>query len=251
MDTQIYAPQMIPAPGKQAEIAFKSEPMGCIYRYQVSAFGRKGEIAVSNPLDGDTEASYGIASVTLSEIKFNSLPQGAEAVKIDFYVNQHHRETNARWIFLDTFDLKNWIIDGRQPHNNFGLPLGEKEFLTIGFTVSGVANTGHVSQNSVCSGASILPPLSVWKQDSWSTVVRSTDGTCELTVNLTSQPPQPTSSGAIVRPQADLSIGDVSFVGNKVFAHLENNGPDPLPFNRVFLGATLGYQCRGKDDIKI
>jgi LysM repeat protein len=251
MDTQIYSPQMLAGRIQEAEVAFKSEPMGCVYQYKVSAFDRRGESPASEPLVGSTEAEYGIAGVTLSEIKFNSLPNGAEAVKIEFYVNQQHRETNARWVYRGTFDLKNWIFDGRQPHNSFGLPLGKKEFLTIGFAVSGVSDSGHVSQNSGCSGAAILPPLSVWKKDNWSTVVRSSDGSCEVTVNLTSQPPQSTSTGKVVMPQADIAIGGVSLIGNKVFALVENRGPDPLVNNSIYLIAAPGFQCRDGREIHL
>ncbi|MCD4674034.1 MAG: LysM peptidoglycan-binding domain-containing protein [Anaerolineaceae bacterium] len=248
MDTQTYAPQMIAAPAKQTEIAFKSEPMGCVYRYQVSAFGRKGESAPSKPLDGDTEAAYGIAGVTLSEMKFNSLPDGKGGVKINFYVNQHQRETGAYWVQPGGYNLANWMMDGRRPHNAFGLPLGEKEFLTIGFAVSGVDNKGYIAQNSVCTGASILPPLSAWAQENWSTTIRSTDGACELTVNLTSQPPQATSSGGTVMPQADISIENLALIGSRVFAYIENNGPDDLPNNSLVLIGELGYRCQDKDE---
>jgi len=146
--------------------------------------------------------------------------------------------------------LSKWVLGGRLPNNGFGVVLSEKEVLTIGFTVSGVSSSGHVAYGSVCSGASILPPVDAWKDDAWSTSIKSTDGSCELTVNLSGQKSTKAGSGGVVMPQADIAIRNVSLIGNQIFALVENDGPDPLVNNTVFVGGVFGYQCQDGSDTK-
>jgi hypothetical protein len=233
MDTQVFAPQMIQAPQKEAEIQFRKEPMGCLYRYQVSAYGRIGESDLSNKLEGDTEAAYALAWVTFKELKINDMPHGPGGVKLRLYANHLQRVSDVYWVKEGSYALNAWNLDGRRPHTGLGLALAEKEFMTIGFSVSGVDHQGFVAQGSVCKGAGILPPVDAWAQTDWTYTVRSPGGTCELVVELSGQKPQATSSGGIVHPNADITVTKVERIGNKVFAYIENNGPDDLPNNRI------------------
>jgi len=233
MDTQIYAPKMIPAAQKESEITFKSEPTGCLYRYEVSAYGREGETGRSNKLEGDTEAAYAIAGITFKTLKINDIPYGPSGVQLKLYANQHRRVSDVYWVQEASYALNAWNLDGRRPHNALSMALAEKEFLTIGFSISGVDNRGYMAQDSVCTGASIIPPVNAWKQTPWTVIIKSTDGSCELTIELSGQKPTATSSGGVVFPQADIAITKVERIGNKVFAYIENNGPDDLPNNRI------------------
>jgi len=233
MDTQILAPRMLTAAQMKAEIVFKTEPMGCIYRYQVSAFGRAGESPPSNPVSGGTESAYAIAAVTFQELKINDMPSGPSGVELRVYANNLRRTSDVYWVKEASYALNAWNLDGRRPNNSMGLSVGEKEFLTVGFSVSGVDPQGYVAQDSVCKGATILPPVAGWKQMPWTVTIKSPDGACELTVELSGQKPQAGTGGAIVHPGADITITKVERIGNKVFAYIENKGPDDLPNNRI------------------
>jgi LysM repeat protein len=250
MDTQTYAPQMVPwSSPPQTEVVLKGEPVGCVYRYYVSAYGRVGESGASNAISGDTQAAYGVAGITFTKIKFNSLPYDAGGVQIDLYANQLHRTTDAYWIQNNSsYDLANWVINGLRPNHSLSMPLGEREFLTIGFSVSGVDSQGYVAQDSVCRGGSIVLPLSTWQQKKQDLTIRSSDGSCELSVQLSSDPTLATS-GSIVRPQADVVVSNLGLIGDKFFVYVENKGPDDLPNNSFFLYVTNGYKCTNSRDI--
>lgn len=241
MDSQIYAPVIVPAPTLEYEIPFRSEPMGCLYRYEISAYGRVGESGRSNKLEGQTEAAYALAGIAFRTLKINDLPYGPGGVNLKIFANQHRRTSNAYWVKEDSYDLGNWILDGRRPHNAMGMALAEKEFLTVGFSVSGVDSQGYVAQDSVCKGASILPPVNAWNQAAWTVTIKSPDGACELTIELDSQKSAPSSSGAIVYPHADIAITKVERIGYRLFAYVENLGPDELPNNRIGYGVTWGF----------
>ena len=239
MDTQIYAPVIVAAPKQEYEIPFRSEPMGCFYRYQVSAYGLVGESGLSNKLEGNTEAAYAIVGITFKELKINDMPYGSDRIELGLYANQHRRVSDFYWVKEDSYPLNTWNLNGRSPHNALGMALTEKESLTIGFSVSGVDDKGYyVIQDSVCKGASIIPPVDAWQQTPWTVTIKTPDGACELTVELTGQKPQATSSGGIVRPNADITISKIGRIGDKIFAYIENEGPDDLPNNRI--GFTVG-----------
>ncbi|MFZ5820051.1 MAG: LysM peptidoglycan-binding domain-containing protein [Chloroflexota bacterium] len=236
MDTQILAPKMLTAAQTTTEVVFKTEPIGCAYRYQVSAFGRAGESPPSNAVSGDTQSAYAIAAVTFQELKINDMPSGPGGVELRVYANNLRRASDVYWVKEASYALNAWSLDGRRPNNSMGMSVGEKEFLTVGFSVSGVDSQGYVAQDSVCKGAAILPPVGGWKQMPWTVTIKSPDGACELTVELSGQKPQVGTGGAIVHPGADITITKVERIGNKVFAYIENKGPDDLPNNRIGFG---------------
>jgi len=241
-DSELYVPQMMPFSPQQAVVKLKSEPVGCVYRYQVSAFGRAGESAPSNSLTGETQSSYGIAGIRFDSITFNGLPDNT-AAQLQLFVNQHQRTSAAYLLDPGSYALADWVIGSRRPNHALSLPLGEKEFLTIGFSVGEVDDQGVVSPASICRGAVILPPLSIWNQPDWSTTITSSDGTCQVAVSLDSQPPLPAPSGGIVLPQADIKFGKIAHFGNQVFAYLINSGPDDLPNNSLILTYHAANLC--------
>jgi LysM repeat protein len=255
MDSKFHTPEMIAAPSRTTEITFRSEPMGCIYRYQVSAYGRKGESAASNSISGNTEGAYGIAGVEFSDITFSDLAGDATTgVKVRVYVNQHRRSSDAYWVQENSYDFTKWVFDGRLPNNSFGVVLAEKEFLTVGFSVSGIDKKGYVSQDSICSGGAILPPLTSWAKDQWSTTIRSSDGSCEVNINLlAAQQPIVTSSndGEIVKPHTDIAVTRIASAGGQLFAYVENLGPDDLPNNSFSIVASWGDICTNGENHSI
>ncbi|MEW5961420.1 MAG: fibronectin type III domain-containing protein, partial [Chloroflexota bacterium] len=233
MDTQIYAPQMIPASEKEAKIILKSEPMGCAYRYQVSAYGRAGESAPSNALTGNTEAAYTVVAVTFKELKILKMPYGPGGVQLKLYANQHRRLSDIYWVDEASYALNAWNLDGRRPNNGLGLALAQKESLTLSFSVSGVDSQGYVAQDSICKWDGSVPPVGSWSQSKLTYTVTSPNGNCELTIELSAQQPQATSSGGVLHPTADITVTQVARIGNKVFAYIENKGPDDLPNNLI------------------
>ncbi len=241
MDTQIYAPVIIASPNQEAEIAFRSEPMGCFYRYEVSAYGRKGESGRSNKLEGDTEAAYAIAAITFKTLKVNDMPYGPGGAQLKIFANQHQRKSDTYWLQNKSYNLGAWMLDGRSPHNSMGMALAQKEFLSIGFSLSGVDSKGYVAADSICKGASIIPPVDSWKQTPWTVTIKTPDGACELTVELGGTKSAATSSGGVVYSHADISITKVARIGHRLFAYVENNGPDDLPNNKMGYGVTWGY----------
>ncbi|MBC8503404.1 MAG: LysM peptidoglycan-binding domain-containing protein [Chloroflexi bacterium] len=250
MDTQIYAPVIIASPKQETEIPFRSEPMGCLYRYEVSAYGRQGESGRSNKLEGDSEAAYAIAGVTFKTLKINDMPYGPGGAQLKIYVNDFRRLADVYWLKEASYDLKPWTFDGRRPHNALGLALAEKEFLTIRFSVSGVDTQGYVAQDSVCKGAGLVPPVASWKQDPWTLTIKTPDGSCELTVELTGQQPTATSSGGVVFAQADLAVTKLERIGYRLFAYIENKGPETLYNNRIGYGVTWGlYNDKGEFNV--
>ncbi len=247
MDSQIYAPVIIASPKQETEILFRGEPMGCLYRYEVSAYGRQGESGRSNKVEGDTEAAFAIAGVTFKNLKINGMPHGSGGAQLKVYANDFRRTSDVYWLKEGSYDLKPWTFDGRRPHNALSMALAEKEFMTIRFSVSGVDNQGYVAQDSVCKGAGLVPPVSSWKQDPWTFTMKTPDGNCELTIELTGQKPTVTSSGGVVYAQADLAVTKLQRIGLRLFAYVENNGPEPLLNNRIQYGVTWGlYNDEGK-----
>ena len=250
MDTQIYAPVIIASPKQETEIPFRSEPMGCLYRYEVSAYGRQGESGRSNKLEGDTEAAYAIAGVTFKNLKINDMPYGPGGAQLKIYVNDFQRLSDVYWLKESSYDLKPWTFDDRRPHNALGLAMAEKEFLTIRFSVSGVDNKGYVAQDSICKGGGLVPPVDSWKQDPWTLTIRTPDGSCELTVELIGQQSTATSSGGVVYAQADIAVTKLQRIGLRLFAYVENYGPEPLHNNRIQYGVTWGlYNDEGKFNV--
>jgi len=241
METQIRAPQLLPSASAEAEIVFSSEPMGCVYQYQVSAFSRAGESPASNTIHGETEAAYALAGVTFKEIDFGSLPDRAVPVILNMYVNHHRRTSSIVNVSEGGYNLSSWVLNGRSPHNSLGLVLGQKEFLTIGFSASSIHrdSDGYVSSGVLCRGVTILPPVDSWSKPELKLKIRSADGSCTLSVELNSQRSEATSSGGIVKPQADISVTEVRQIGDMVFARIENKGPDELPANRI--GYTVSW----------
>lgn len=233
MDTQVYAPQMIPKSKKEATIPLKSEPMGCAYRYQVSAYGRVGESALSNALTGDTEEAFAIAGITLKELKINAMPNGPGGVQLKIYVNHLRRLSDVYWVKPASYALHAWTLDGRRPHNALALSLTEQETISISFSVSGVDPQGYVAQDSVCKGTATIPPVAGWQNSNSTQTIKSSRGDCELVLDLTGQKPQATSSGGVLHRSADITVTKVARIGNKVFAYFENNGPDQLYNNRL------------------
>jgi len=235
MDTQIYAPQMIPKKEKEATITLKSEPMGCAYRYQVSAYGRAGESAPSNALTGNTAEAFALAGITFKELKINKMPHGPGGAQIKLFANQIRRVSDAYWVKEGSYALNAWMLSGRRPHNALGLVLAEQENITISFSVSGVDPQGYVAQDSICKGAITIPPVSTWQQSDSTQTIKSSRGDCELVIELSGKQPQATSSssGQVVHSNADVTINQVARIGSKVFAYIENQGPDDLPNNRI------------------
>ncbi len=240
MDAKIYAPKIILASQSTSEIELLSEPLGCVYKYELSAYGRQGESSRSNALEGSTESNFAMANLVFKYLVINDIPYRPGGVRIDLYANDFHKRSQKYFLKEATYSLGNLIFDGRQPNNTIGLSLGEKEHLTLSFSISEIDDQGFVSKGSICKGAALVLPVKVWKEDSWELIMKSSDGSCEIIVGLNGVESTSTPSGEIVFPQADITVTDIKHIGFQTFARIQNFGPEPLPANQIAYRASFG-----------
>lgn len=241
-NTEIRAPQALPISPQEIEVKFKTEPVGCAYRYQLTAYGRQGESNPSNAVEGETSSVYAGVFVDFTDIKFNNLSNNPIEAKINLYANENARITPSVWIRGASFDLSAFEMSGAKPNNNIVILLAENEKLQLGFVVSEITTDGFEKTGSVCQGFTILSPVRKWKDTMKSTTIRSPDGACEVTVGFEAKPDLGLKGGETVRPQADLALGPkIAQLGDNIYVHVLNIGPDALPNNMAALNSE--WQC--------
>ena len=260
-ETAVMQPKMIYNGLKESGVMLDHEPAMCSYRYWVSAYGRYGESAPSNTVEGHTQTRYGKATVTFKSIKVNNTPGGTFGGRIVLGVNHWSRYGDRiplKTPYQSTLDKQTYA--GKNPNNQFVMAYGEKETTTVRFSVDKYTGYTMIS-GGICEGQLTLPPLPAGGSDqSYTRTIKSADGNCEVVVEIGLTPPKDLASGEYVTPQADLKIEyvwkswpvthpdqSVYYKSPDYFATIINDGPDTLPANSYDLRAGWRiYDANGK-----
>ena len=237
-ETEILVPKMLPASFRDYELYFANEPAGCAYQYQISAYGRKGESAPSNAINGHTESKYAWVEIFFEDFKnFNLRPDHAP-LQTTFYVN-HYRFTGTSKV-------------GWGYHK---ASFAENESLTIGFSVSSFNEDGYLQPGAVCQGSKIVPPISTWKYNKSAGAkvlreeIRSQDKTCELTITIVGYTKEASDEipGVVSRtpPIVDIAITEFGRIGYQLYARIENHGPEKLSNHPILIETTWRVSQQG------
>jgi len=247
--TEIRAPQALPISPQEIEIKFKTEPVGCAYRYQLTAYGRQGESNPSNAVEGETCSAFAGVNVKFQEIKI-SQPNNPIQAKVRVFANEYNRATPKVWIRASSYDFSAIEMDRVKPNNIVGVPLADNELLQLGFVVSEITADGFEKTASVCQGFSLQPPVRMWKDKQGITSIRSADGVCEVTISSDASPNIGINIGKIVAPQADVALAEkkIAQLGENYCVYVNNNGPDALSNNYIDLdSAWLCADAKNQD----
>ena len=211
-----------------------SEPAGCAASYQVSAFGPAGVSPPSQTLEV-AAAVQPAANVAVAFDKFgvNGVLSGSGTVQVAFQANdQLVKSANVMLPSMSAqpgdqiLEMSRQFLDGRAPNNQVVLGLVAGDSLQIGF----IAQVG----DSSCTAQQIvsLKPGETWAQyEGRDVTLKSSDGKCEAQVRI-GQSSQPLSADES-KPNADIGVMDIVFVGEGAYAVLKNVGPDPLPHHHL------------------
>lgn len=238
-ESEIRAPQMITASKKEREILFINEPVGCAYRYQVSAYSRAGESAPSNALDGYSQRRAVYASINFKSLTINAIPGGGTAqAQIELYVNHYYFRSDRLAVKPSTLNLEQVSQFGKNVHSISYAGFGVNESLTLGFSVSGIDKDGFRMPGSICQGEYYFPPIS--RIDLISETLHAKSGDCDLTVSIKSYTEVMSAEisqkfTAVGRPVADIAITEIGRIGNSLYGKIENNGPDVLSNHRIYI----------------
>jgi LysM repeat protein len=246
------SPMVIPVSGKGqgnwAQIDKRNEPAGCGFKYQVSAFGRYGESAVSKPVEGQTQSTYTDVTITFKDLNISNLPAGNPIGQFDLAVNQYHHQTDTIALQTGRYNLSGVFIAGDLPNNSYSVKLGEDESARIHFYVNHVKN-GRIIEGGICSGFIHLSPPDQWASPTSTYTINSiSGGPCTVNVEVSRGVSTTPTGGQTIKPQADLQIWNVARVGKAVYAEIGNRGPDDLTNANIFLAVYSGRYCADTGD---
>jgi LysM repeat protein len=241
--TVTHSPLVLLASIREVSLDRRNEPTGCAYKYQVSAYGRYGESAVSNAVEGQTQSLYTNVKVTFLDLTISGLPTDQTKGEIVLAVNQFHRQTDPLVLQTGRTNLSGLLISGDIPNNTFVIDLGDQEGTWIHYYVNQIKD-GQVLQGGICKGSLSLRPPDQWESSSYTEVVKALNGgPCKLTVEFSKGASSQPTSGETITHQADLQILNVVRVGQNVYAEISNRGPDDLTRTNVKLLAYSGRYC--------
>ena len=244
-ESEIRAPQMITASKKEKEILFINEPVGCAYRYQVSAYSRTGESAPSNALDGSTQRRAVYANIQFKSLKINAIPGGGTAqAQIELYVNHYNFRSDRLAITPTTLYLDQVSQFGSNVHSIEYAGFGVNESLTLGFSVSGIDKDGFRMPGSICQGEYYFPPIS--RIGSLNETLHAKSGDCDLTVSIQGYTEVMSAEisqkfTAVGRPVADIAITEIGRIGYSLYGKIENTGPDVLSNHKIYIRARWAH----------
>jgi len=212
---QVKAPQVLTKQCQGINIPPKAEPVGCVARYQVSAFGRAGESDPSNELVLDTAPAASRVRVTFKDLKL-----GQQATSpIGLQANQYHRTSEPMAIRArTTLNLNDVRFGGKRPNNVLTVNLDQGETLQVSL------------QAGFCK-LEPAKPLDPTKPDTYPLYFQGAQGECWGTVEVGAL--EAVSAGQMARPEADISFMAPFLSGKDVYVRLDNIGPDSLAANKV------------------
>jgi len=212
---QVKAPQVLDKQYQGIHIPATTEPVGCVARYQVSAFGRAGESDPSNELVLDTAPAVSRVKVTFKDLK---LSQQATS-RIDLQANQYRSNSENMAIRANAvLELDQVPFYGKKPNNALTVSLDQGETLQV----------------SLLAGFCKLEPskpLDPTRSDTYQLHFQGQQGECWGTVEVGAL--EAVSAGQVARPQADIGILHPYLVGKDVYVRLDSLGPDSLATNQV------------------
>ena len=246
----LAAPQVVDSTDRKLPIPAHTEFPGCAVRYQVSAYGQKGESPPSKPYD--VEATPGTARMSVSFTKLTVEPKsGKDVVHTQLTLSANQNKLNG-YVSLKkgVNKLNEFLIGGKDNNNSLLIDVAEKDKLQIGIVLGNTTKSMFVSR----------PTDTTWKE--FRTVTRNINlevggDKYVLTVVIGGEGPTPSGSKlltadiSISKPVACGSGGDKLVSGRIVFdpnnpsweppdicVILKNNGPDPVASAPVNLGWT-------------
>nr|MBI9047338.1 hypothetical protein [Anaerolineaceae bacterium] len=240
----------VPWSVSSAWISLNHEPAGCVYKYQVSAYGRYGESAASNVLQGNTQSAYSTIGITFKTLKIVSLAGSPNSGpgEILISINGYDHRKALDWISAKTYTLADLNFNNTQPYNTFVKYPGSKESLTIGFQVNFINEKGYPTGVS-CSAERIMTPAEWQSLSNQATfTISSPEGNCSAEIGLAVQPPTPMTSGKMPVPLVDLLIRKVYRIGPDVYAEVSNKkcGAGDLLPTKYLLTVGWGNWCDGE-----
>lgn len=195
----------------------KTEPVGCVARYQVSAFGRAGESDPSKELVLDTAPAVSRVRVTFKDLLLSQQTTD----QIHLQANQYHRTSEEMAIQAKTaLNLNEVRFGGKKPNNALTVNLDQGETLQVSLLVG------------FCQ-LEPSKPLDPTKPGTYPLHFQGNQGECWGTVEIGAL--ETVSAGEMARPEADISFMAPSLSGKDVYVQLDNLGPDSLAANRVKL----------------
>jgi LysM repeat protein len=193
----------------------QTEPVGCVARYQVSAFGRAGESDPSKELVLDTAPALSRVKVTFKDLKLSQQTTS----RIDLQANQYRSNSENMAIRAnEVLKLDQVPFYGKKPNNALTVSLDQGETLQV----------------SLLAGFCKLEPskpLDPTKPDTYQLHFQGQQGECWGTVEVGAL--EAVSAGQVARPQADIGILHPYLVGQDVYVRLDSLGPDSLAANQV------------------
>jgi len=222
-----------------------NEPAGCAYRYTMTAFGRYGESAPSQPLLGTTQSTFQAARVIFHKLKIHSLPDGSATGDIRLSVGPDHH-TGSLWLQKKEYALDNLAMDGMIPNNRFGLILEKNADASIGFSVE-MYDDQNRFDGDVCYGYISIKEEDLKKlTNTINHTISDTDNRCTVTLSITGLPDYSPPAGSRIMPQTDLYISKAYRTGYRVYAYVRRDYGDELDDARFLVQSSWGEYCESK-----
>ena len=181
-EIQIKAPRALPKDPQETRIKSLEEPAGCFCIYQVSAFGSGSETPPSEPLKDEcrTLNPLDTLAVTFKDLSITTktLPKPASSY-IFLFANGYTRKSENLLISAGKYGLDRVALNSMPGNNQILVSLGSNQSLQLNFQVS-----------NICRGIdlAIPKPGKNWEGYSNSFTLPSTDGGCQVTVEVNDRP---------------------------------------------------------------
>ncbi|MBI9047339.1 MAG: FHA domain-containing protein [Anaerolineaceae bacterium] len=224
----------------------KNEPAGCTYRYELSAYGRYGESARSEPLEGFTRTTNQVVKVEFQTLNIKNLPSGPARGQIDISTNGNSH-SGSIWIEKKGYDLNFIPMDGMVPNNRMTAFIENNTDISIGFNI-----TNDDLRNLDC-GAYLKVKTEEIKNLTKTEIrtLTSTNKQCEMSVAISAIQDFQIPGGSRPPIQADLSITRITRFGYQVYALVQGNYYEIMDDARFLLQVSWGEYCENKPPLII